>query len=167
MSQRAGGLKLRAQEQISRLLTERGASFWQLTCPLRRFAPRRLVLRHGDCRAVLDRGDVFRVTYLERMQRVSGPFILGWDPADSSRYEIEHGWLAAAVRREDGERLASAPARWPRSGSPRAVAAAAWTSSPVSPIRDRRGDRLVVRREPAQRPRRAWTGRARPSMASS
>jgi cytochrome P450 len=106
VSQRAGGLKGSAQEQMSRLLTERGASFWALVCPLRRFAPRSFVLRHGDCRAVLDRDDVFRVTYLDRMQSVFGPFILGWDPGGSSRYEVEHGWLAAAARRQDGEHLA-------------------------------------------------------------
>jgi cytochrome P450 len=106
VSQRAGGLKLTVQETISRLLTEHGAGFWQVTCPARRFFPRKLVLGHADCREVLDRSDVFRVTYLKGMERVSGPFILGWDPADSPRYEIERDWLAAAVRREDAERLA-------------------------------------------------------------
>jgi cytochrome P450 len=107
VSQRAGGAKLSVHESISRLLTERGAWFWQVTCPARRYFPRSLVLGHDDCREVLDRHDVFRVTYQRNMERVSGPFILGWDPAGSPRYEIEHGWLEAAVRREDGARLAA------------------------------------------------------------
>jgi cytochrome P450 len=41
------------------------------------------------------------------MEQVSGPFVLGWDPDDQPRYDLEHGWLAAAVRPEDGARLAS------------------------------------------------------------
>jgi len=107
VSQRAGGPKLTVQESLSRILTERGASFWQVTCPARRYFPRKFVLGHADCRDVLDRDDVFRVVYQPSMERVSGPFILGWDPAGSPRYAIEHGWLEAAVRRSDGERLAA------------------------------------------------------------
>jgi cytochrome P450 len=99
-------VKRRLQEGFARLLTEHGAGFWQVTCPARRWFPRTLVLGHADCREVLDRGDVFRVTYQRNMERVSGPFILGWDPADSERYEIERGWLDAAVLRSDGEHLA-------------------------------------------------------------
>jgi cytochrome P450 len=106
VSQRAEGLKLAGQERLSRVLTVRGASLWPLVRRVPRVAPARLVLGHADCREILDRHDVFRVPYLSRMKRVSGPFILGWDPAESPRYEIERGWLDAAVRRDDVERLA-------------------------------------------------------------
>jgi cytochrome P450 len=80
-----------------------GTRLWPLLRPI---LPRKLVLRHADCREVLERHDVFRVPYLSRMQRVSGPFILGWDPDDQPRYAIEHEWLAGAVRREDAVGLA-------------------------------------------------------------
>jgi cytochrome P450 len=97
-------IKLATQEGGSRFLTMRAARWWR---PARRLLPRKIVLRHADCREVLDRHDVFRVVYLPRMEQVSGPFILGWDPADQPRYDLEHGWLAGAVRPEDGPRLAS------------------------------------------------------------
>ena len=96
-------LRLAVQEGGSRVLTMHGARLWPL---VRHVAPRTVVLGHADCRDVLERHDVFRVRYLERMETVSGPFILGWDPDDGPRYEIEHGWLTAAVHRGDGERLA-------------------------------------------------------------
>jgi cytochrome P450 len=102
VSQRAG-LKLATQERLGRFLTMRATHLWWLGRPL---LPRKVVLRHADCREILDRHDVFRVTYLRRMEQVFGPFILGWDPDDEPRYEIEHGWLAGALRREDGARLA-------------------------------------------------------------
>jgi cytochrome P450 len=97
-------MRLATQEGGSRFLTMRAARWWR---PARRLLPRKIVLRHADCREVLDRHDVFRVVYLPRMEQVSGPFILGWDPDDQPRYELEHGWLAGAVRPEDGPRLAS------------------------------------------------------------
>jgi cytochrome P450 len=106
VSQRAEGLKLAGQERLSRVLTVRGASLWPLVRRVPRVAPAKLVLGHADCREILDRHDVFHVPYLSRMKRVSGPFILGWDPAESPRYEIERGWLDAAVRRDDVERIA-------------------------------------------------------------
>jgi cytochrome P450 len=106
VSQRAEGLKLAGQERLSRLLTVHGASLWPLVRRVPRAAPAKLVLGHADCREILDRHDVFRVPYLSRMKRVSGPFILGWDPAGTPRYEIERGWLDAAVRRDDVARLA-------------------------------------------------------------
>ena len=102
MSQRAG-LKLATQERLGRFLTMRATHLWWLGRPL---LPRKVVLRHADCREILDRHDVFRVTYLRRMEQVFGSFMLGWDPDDEPRYEIEHGWLAGALRREDGARLA-------------------------------------------------------------
>jgi cytochrome P450 len=97
-------MKLATQEGGSRFLTMRAARWWR---PARRLLPRKIVVRHADCREVLDRHDVFRVVYLPRMKQVSGPFILGWDPDDQPRYDVEHGWLAGAVRPEDGPRLAS------------------------------------------------------------
>jgi cytochrome P450 len=105
VSQRAAGLKAAGQEHLGRLLTVHGASVWPLALRFPRLAPAKLVLSHGDCREVLDRHDTFRVPYLSRMKRVSGPFILGWDPADTPRYEIERRWLDAAVFRADVQRL--------------------------------------------------------------
>ncbi len=102
MSQR-DRLKLAAQEWGSRIVTVHGTRIWPIARP---FLRRTFVLRHADCREVLDRHDVFRVSYLARMERVSGPFILGWDPDDEPCYDVEHAWLQAAVHREDGERLA-------------------------------------------------------------
>ena len=85
------------------MLTMKGARVWPL---VRRVVPRTIVLGHADCRDILDRHEVFRVPYLRRMEKVSGPFILGWDPDDEPRYTIEQDWLTAAVHRGDGERLA-------------------------------------------------------------
>jgi cytochrome P450 len=99
-------LQLAGQEQLGRLLTVYGASLWPLVGRIPRVVPAKLVLGHADCREILDRHDVFRVPYLSRMKRVSGPFILGWDPAGTPRYEIERGWLDTAMRRDDIERLA-------------------------------------------------------------
>ena len=73
--------------------------------PLRRVKPvlrikKAVVLtRHADVRAVLERDDVFSVTYGEHMEAVTGPFILGWD--DGPRYRHEVGALrdATAARR--------------------------------------------------------------------
>jgi cytochrome P450 len=79
--------------------------------PLRRFRPvlriRSAVIltRHEDVRQVLERDDVFSVTYGEHMEAVTGPFILGWD--DGPRYQHEVGALRAAVRREDLPAVAS------------------------------------------------------------
>ena len=73
--------------------------------PLRRFKPvlrikKAVVLtRHTDVRAVLERDDVFSVTYGEHMEAVTGPFILGWD--DGPRYRHEVGALRAATPHSD------------------------------------------------------------------
>jgi cytochrome P450 len=73
--------------------------------PLRRLRPvlrikRAVILtRHADVRQVLERDDVFSVTYGQHMEAVTGPFILGWD--DGPRYRREVGALHAAVRRDD------------------------------------------------------------------
>jgi cytochrome P450 len=106
VSQRAEALKLAGQEHLGRALTVHGASLWPLVRRVPRLAPAKLVLGHADCREILDRHDVFRVPYLSRMKRVSGPFILGWDPGDTPRYNIERGWLDAAIRPDDVTRLA-------------------------------------------------------------
>ena len=73
--------------------------------PLRRFRPvlrikRAVVLtRHEDVRALLERDDAVSVTYGEKMEAVTGPFILGWD--DGPEYRAEVGALRAAVRAGD------------------------------------------------------------------
>jgi cytochrome P450 len=78
--------------------------------PLRRFRPvlrikKAVILtRHNEVRAVLERDDVFSVTYAEHMEAVTGPFILGWD--DGPRYRHEVGALRAAVRHDDLPALA-------------------------------------------------------------
>jgi cytochrome P450 len=82
----------------------------RIFAPLRRLRPvlrigRAVVLtRHEDVRAVLERDDAFSVTYGEKMEQVTGPFILGWD--DGPRYRAEAGALHAALRPGDAERLA-------------------------------------------------------------
>jgi cytochrome P450 len=83
-------------------LLRRGERVWRV---LRRVRPvlrvgRAVVLtRHDDVRAVLERDDAFSVTYGERMERVTGPFILGWD--DGPQYRAEVAALRAAVRPAD------------------------------------------------------------------
>jgi cytochrome P450 len=73
--------------------------------PLRRFKPvwrikKAVILtRHAEVRDVLERDDVFSVTYGEHMEAVTGPFILGWD--DGPRYRHEVGALHSAVRSKD------------------------------------------------------------------
>jgi cytochrome P450 len=103
-------LKLWVQERGGRLLTEWGAPVWPSVRRFRSVARagrgRVLLLGHADVREVLDRHDVFRVPYLPRMESLEGPFILGWDPDATPRYDIEHRWLSAAAHRADGERLA-------------------------------------------------------------
>ena len=79
--------------------------------PLRRFRPvlrikKAVVLtRHSDVRAVLERDDVFSVTYGEHMEAVTGPFILGWD--DGPRYRHEVGALRDATPHADLPRVAA------------------------------------------------------------
>ena len=98
--------------------------------PLRRFRPvlrigKAVVLtRHEDVRAVLERDDAFSVTYGEKMEQVTGPFILGWD--DGPRYRAEAGALHAALRPGDLERLAALT----REAAARALAAPASSRTP-------------------------------------
>ena len=79
--------------------------------PLRRFKPvlrikKAVILtRHADVRAVLERDDVFSVTYAEHMEAVTGPFILGWD--DGPRYRQEVEALRAATPHADLPRVAA------------------------------------------------------------
>jgi cytochrome P450 len=88
-------------------LLRHGDRVW---APLRRLRPvlkvgKAVVLTgHEDVRGVLERDDVFSVTYGAHMEEVTGPFILGWD--DGPRYRAEVGALRAAVRPEDLGRLA-------------------------------------------------------------
>jgi cytochrome P450 len=88
------------QEQGSRLLTAHGAWLWRLVLKLAaapRLGGKVVILRHADARDVLAHPEVFRVTYLQRMEDIAGPFILGWDPQDTPRYDIEHAWLRAGA----------------------------------------------------------------------
>jgi cytochrome P450 len=79
--------------------------------PLRRFKPvlrikKAVVLtRHTDVRAVLERDDVFSVTYAAHMEAVTGPFILGWD--DGPQYRHEVGALRDATPHDDLPRVAT------------------------------------------------------------
>ena len=79
--------------------------------PLRRFKPvlrikQAVVLtRHTDVRAVLERDDVFSVTYADHMEAVTGPFILGWD--DGPRYRHEVGALRDATPHAGLSRVAA------------------------------------------------------------
>lgn len=79
--------------------------------PLRRFKPvwriktAVILTRHSDVRAVLERDDVFSVTYGEHMEAVTGPFILGWD--DGPRYRHEVGALRDATPHADLPRVAA------------------------------------------------------------
>lgn len=97
------------RERLGRLMVDKqpwllrnGDRLWK---PLRRVKPvlrvqRAVILtRHADVRQVLERDDVFSVTYGEHMEAVTGPFILGWD--DGPRYRHEVQALRQAVRRED------------------------------------------------------------------
>ena len=89
-------------------LLRNGDRVW---APLRRWRPvlkvgKAVVLtRHEDVRGVLERDDVFSVTYGEHMEAVTGPFILGWD--DGPEYRAEAGALHAAVHPEDLGRVAA------------------------------------------------------------
>jgi cytochrome P450 len=97
------------REKLGKVLVERQP--WllkngdRLYRPLRRFKPvlrikKAVILtRHADVRQVLERDDVFSVTYGEHMEAVTGPFILGWD--DGPQYQREVTALRAAVRRDD------------------------------------------------------------------
>lgn len=79
--------------------------------PLRRVKPvlrikKAVILtRHTDVRAVLERDDVFSVTYGAHMEAVTGPFILGWD--DGPRYQHEVGALRDATPHADLPRVAA------------------------------------------------------------
>ena len=89
-------------------LLRNGDRIWR---PLRRFkpvlkiGPVAILTRHADVRAVLERDDVFSVTYGEHMEAVTGPFILGWD--DGPRYRHEVGALRAATPPGDLPRIAA------------------------------------------------------------
>lgn len=101
--QRVGRALVKAQPWLLR----NGDRVWR---PLRRFRPvlrigKAVVLtRHEDVRQVLERDDVFSVTYGAHMEEVTGPFILGMD--DGPQYRAESGALHAAVERGDLDRIA-------------------------------------------------------------
>ncbi|NLE86582.1 MAG: cytochrome P450 [Myxococcales bacterium] len=69
---------------------------------LPRFA---VVTRYDDVKDVLARDEDFGVTevYAERMERTSGPFILGMER--TARYEREAAWLRGAVHDDDVARV--------------------------------------------------------------
>lgn len=100
-------LRARLAGWLQRGLTRHGELVF---APLRRYKPvaglggRLWLTRHEDVRRVLSSDEAFHVTYGEKMEAVTGPFVLGYD--DGPSYRFERAALRAAIRPDDLPRLA-------------------------------------------------------------